>query len=128
MVNAIKKIILITGLISGFVIPTFSQLNCNLKIDTTSRKLSIHAYQKPFNFGMINNNENQQSRSFDDHLLFKKFPTSKSNFSQDSVRKIEKKTQSSDHMPCVNPEGFFPMQVYKPDSTVRYSMRVEKIK
>jgi len=122
-----KKIILITGLICGFTIPTYSQLNNNLKIDTTFRKLSIYDYQKPFNLGITKDYKNQILESFDNNQLFRQFSTKKLNFSQDYVGKIVK-TQSYDNMPCINPQGFFPMRVYIPDSTVRYSMRVEKIK
>jgi hypothetical protein len=122
-----KKIILTAGLICGFMIPAFSQLNSNLKIDTTFRKLSIYDYQKPFNLGITKDYKNQIFSSSDNNLLFRRFSNKRLSFSQDSVMRIVK-TQSYDNMPCINPKGFFPMRVYKPDSTVRYSMRVEKIK
>jgi hypothetical protein len=121
-----KKIILTTGLICGFMIPAFSQLNGNLKIDTTFRMSSNYDYQKPFNLGITKGYKNQAFGPSDHNLLFRQFSNKRLNFSPDSVRKVAK-NQSYDNMPCINPKGFFPMRIYKPDSTVRYSMRVEKI-
>ena len=122
-----KKIILLTVLMIGLMIPAFSQLNSNLKIDTSFRKLSIYDYQKPFTIGIAKGYKSQVLDSSDNHLLFRPFSNIELNFNQDSVGRIVK-AQSFDNMPCINPQGYFPMRVYKPDSTIRYSMRIEKIK
>jgi hypothetical protein len=122
-----KKFILTTGLICGFMISAFSQLNGKLKIDTTFRQLSVYDYQKPFNIGMTKDYKNQLFGSPDNNLLFRQFSNKRLTLSQDPFWKIAK-TQSYDNMPCVKPQGFFPMRVYKPDSTVKYSMRIEKIR
>lgn len=122
-----KKIILITGLICGFMIPAFSQLNNNLKIDTSYRKLSIFEYQKPFNLGITKDYKSQKLWSLDNNLLFKQFSTKKLNFNQDTIEMMAK-AHSNDNMPCIKPQGYFPVRVYNPDSTVNYSMRIEKIK
>ena len=122
-----KKIILITGLISGFMIPAFSQLNNNLKNDTSFRKLSIYNYQKPFNLRITKDYRGPIVGLSDNDLNFRQLSNKRLNFNHDSVGKITK-IQAYDNMPCINPEGYFPIRVYKPDSAARYSIRVEKIK
>ena len=41
------------------------------------------------------------------------------------LNKNTEKTYSVDNMPCVRPEGLFSMRVFKPDSTVTYTILVE---
>jgi hypothetical protein len=117
-----KKIIFTTGLFCYFMIPTFSQINSNLKIDTTFSTWSIYNSQKPCNYGIVKDYKIQRLDSSYYNILFSNKMLV---LSQDSVRKIAK-TQSLDNIPCVNPQGFFPMEVYVPDSTMKYSMRIEK--
>ena len=122
-----KKIILFTALICGYFIPAFSQINCPFKIDTTFRNLSIYNYQKPYSLGNISDFKDKLNGLLNDrNFLFNGLPNKNLNFSQDSFRTIGK-TQTYDNMPCIKPQGFFPMRICKPDSTVRYSMRIEKL-
>jgi len=36
------------------------------------------------------------------------------------------KPPTFDNMPCMVPQGYFPMPVAEPDSTVRYSLLIKK--
>lgn len=114
-----KRIILVITCISGFLIPSFSQLN-NFKIDTTFRKLAIEDYPLAFNPEIAADYKNQIFGSSD------RFFSKKQDYTLDSF--LNSAEVQSYNMPCVKSQGFFPMSVYKPDSTVRYSLKVEKIK
>ncbi|MPM69821.1 hypothetical protein SDC9_116769 [bioreactor metagenome] len=39
---------------------------------------------------------------------------------------IINKLQRIDNMPCVKSEGFFPLPIHRPDSTVKYTLLIKK--
>ena len=123
-----RKILLLTVLIIGYYLPTFSQFNSRLKFDPTFKNFSFSNGAKTFSHfdsidfkGLLNKPEN------DKNFYFPKLADKNMTFGRDSVGIFE--TQKTfDNMPCLKPQGFFPMPIYKPDSTVRYTMLIKKYK
>ncbi len=121
-----RKIFLIMVLIVGYYLPTFSQSERLLQIDTTVVK-----------FGFPNNGKmhlhldtlaiNQLFKTPEKHkyLLDPNSADKDIRFGQLSNVRI-KALQSQDNMPCLYPEGNFPMPIYKPDSTIRYTLLIKK--
>jgi len=126
-----RKILLLTVMIVGYYLPTFSQLdnrpqNNRLLIDTTFSNLSLKNNLKTPNLvisfdsnWLFNNSRNNKKLIYpgltDKNLKLLQVPIA-----------IFQKPQMFDNMPCVKPQGFFPMPIVKPDSTVRYSLLIKK--
>ena len=123
-----RKLLLLTILIIGYYLPSFSQFNSRLKFDSTFKIFSFGNGIKTFRHvdsidikGLLNKPAN------DKDFLFPKQADKILTFGRDSIGIFE--TQKSfDNMPCLKPQGFFPMPIYKPDSTVRYTLLIMKIK
>jgi hypothetical protein len=126
-----RKILLLTVLIVGYYLPTFSQLynrphNYQLQIDTTFSNLSLKNNLKtpnlvnPFDTNWFFNNS-----TYNKKLIYPGLPGINSNSGQDPIA-IFQMPSTFDNMPCVKPQGFFPMLIVKPDSTVRYSLLIKK--
>lgn len=126
-----RKRLLLTILIIGYNFPTFSQFDSRLQnnrfqIDTTFKTLSLNNGTKSFNLSDSMNSK----KMFNDTLRDKRFlplelTDKKLSFGQD-LNKIIQTPQTTDNMPCLKPEGYFPMPVYKPDSTVKYTLLIKK--
>jgi hypothetical protein len=123
-----RKIVLLTFLIIGYYLPTFSQFNSRLKFDSTFKYFSFGNSTKTFRHvdsidfeGLLHKPTNNKD------FLFPKLADKNLTFVRDSVGFFE--TQKSfSNMPCLKPQGYFPMPIYKPDSTVRYTMLIKKYK
>ena len=126
-----RKILLLTVLIVGYYLPTFSQLdyrpqNNLLQIDTTFSNLSLKnnfktpnlviSYDSNWLFNTSRNNKK---------LMYPKLTDKNSKSVQDPIA-IFQKPPTFDNMPCVVPQGYFPMLIVKPDSTIRYSLLIKK--
>lgn len=121
-----KKMILCTVLIGGYFTQVFSQVTRHIKMDTTLRNFSIDNYQKPYSLGnSIDFTSQFKGPLSDKSFLFKSSFNRKLNMGQNSMASFERR-QCYDRMPCIKPQGFFPMRTWKPDSTVSYALRIEK--
>ena len=121
-----RKILLLAVLIIGYCLPTFSQSNSQLQIDTTAVKFGFYNSTKtPGHFDTIDFKQLLNNPEHHKYLLDPKLADKDVHFGQLSNGKI-KAPQSSDNMPCLYPQGSFPMPIYKPDSTVRYTMLIKK--
>ena len=126
-----RKILLLTVLIIGYYLPTFSQFdnqpqNNRLLIDTTFSNLSLKNNLKTPNLvisfdsnWLFNNSRNNKK------LIYPKLTDKNSKSGQDPIA-IFKMPPTFDNMPCVKPQGFFPMPIVKPDSTVRCTLLIKK--
>jgi hypothetical protein len=126
-----RKILLLTVLIVGYYLPTFSQpdsrpQNNRLLIDTTFSNLSLKNNLKTPDLviscdsnWLFNNSRNNKN------LIYPKLTEKKSKLVQDPMA-IFQMPPTFDNMPCVKAQGFFPMLIVKPDSTVRYSLLIKK--
>jgi len=126
-----RKIILLTVLIVGYYLPTFSQLdnrpqNNRLLIDTTFSNLSLKNNFKTPNLvisydslWLFNNSGNNKI------LICPKLTDKNLELGQDPIAIFEMPA-TFDNMPCVKPQGYFPMPIVKPDSSVRYSLLIKK--
>ena len=120
-----------TVLIVGYYLPTFSQLdyrpqNNRLLIDTTFSNLSLKNNLKTPNLvisfdsnWLFNNSRNNKK------IIYPKLTEKNSKLVQDPIAIFLMPT-AVDNMTCVKPQGFFPMLIVKPDSTVRYSLLIKK--
>ena len=126
-----RKILLLTVLVFGYYLPTFSQLdnrpqNNRLLIDTTFSNLSLKNNLKtpklvnPFDSSWLFNNSKNNKK-----LIYPTLTDKDSKLVQDPIA-IFQKPQMFDNMPCVKPQGHFPMPIVKPDSTIRYSLLIKK--
>ena len=126
-----RKILLLTVLIVGYYLPTFSQLdsrlqNNRLQIDTTFSNLLLKNNIKTPNLDnsiafkwLFNNSLNNKK------LIYPKMADKNLKLGQAPIAII--KTQPTfDNMPCVKLPGIFPMTIVKPDSTVRYTLLIKK--
>lgn len=108
--EAMKKILLLTFIVSTSVFSAFSQIDKSLKIDTTSQNLSIFKYSKP---NAWNGNDMMnifKGNKFDNNLP--NLSGKRDNFPMIVISDIK----SNDRMPCIKPEGFFSMRIYKPNT------------
>lgn len=120
------KIHLLAVLLIGYYLPVFSQTNSHLQIDTATVKFGfLNSTKIPGHFNAI---DYKQLLNNPEHLKYlpgKKFADKEVHFGKLSNSKI-KVPHMFDNMPCHYPQGSFPMLVYKPDSTVNYTMLIKK--
>jgi hypothetical protein len=99
-------------LILACAIPTYSQINRNRKAEPDVEQFSFYPNKK---------NEYLGNYKFAD-----RFRRSMTDSVQDSSTKNIEKADIQYNMPCLKPVGVFAMRIYKPDSTVTYTMLVKK--
>ncbi len=121
-----KKLILLVAFFSLFLTPAFSQISGCFKIDTTFRDRSIFSFHKPLTLNdsidfksLLNGSVNNH------HFQFPKFSERNFDIRPNQMTSIAR-SRSFDKMPCLRPEGYFPMLIAKPDSTVRYSILIKR--
>ena len=121
-----RKIFLLTVFAVVNYLPTFSQSNRLLQIDTTVVKFGFptdvktHLHLHTLSSSQLLKNPEQHKYLLDPNSAEKGV-----HFGQLLNNKI-KALQSLDNMPCLHPNGTFPMPIYKPDSTVRYTLLIKK--
>lgn len=121
-----RKILLFTVLIIGYYLPAFSQSGSQLYFDTTCVKFGIFngaktlGHSDTIDFKQLLNNHEQHN-----YKLSPKLADKDVRFGRLS-KVIIKAPDNFDNMTCLYPQGSFPMPVYKPDSTVRYTMLIKK--
>jgi len=121
-----RKILLLTGLIVGYYLQTFSQSNSQLQSDATTVKFAfLNRTKTHLHIDTLDVNQLLKNPEHNKYLLDPKLAIKDVHFGQLSNGKI-KAPQSSDNMPCLYPQGSFPMPIYKPDSTVKYSLLIKK--
>ena len=121
-----KKLILLTAFIILLLTPAFSQTIGHFKIDTTFRDRSIFHFQKPFILSDTIHFNHLFGGSLNDKYPY--FPEfyKRNFFNRHTPIDNLVNTQSYDRMPCVRPEGYFPMPVAKPDPAIRYSILIKR--
>ena len=121
-----KKFILITAIIGLFLTQAFSQINKPFIGDPALRKLSDFRNQAPFKLkdpiylrspgnGLITPNYFSFPKYNERNFLNRQIPLASL-----------VPEQFPDRMPCLNPQGHFPMPVVKPDSTIKYSLLIKR--
>jgi hypothetical protein len=110
------KTTLLFALVFGVIISSYSQINRNRKTEATAEQFSV--------------NGNKKSAPFDKYKFVDKFPGSfkDAGWSYDFLSPLQPLGKSNEEiyfgwtMPCFIPEGMFSMRVYKPDSSMKYTM------
>lgn len=121
-----RKILLLAISIFGYCLLTFSQLNKRVLIDSPFKNSSFDNSIKTFrSIDSIHFNWGLNSPKNDKNFLFQRLPNKDMNYSRGSYGIVEI-PKSLDNMPCLKPQGFFPMLISKPDSTVRYTLLIKK--
>lgn len=112
-------------MIFGYYLPTFSQLDSRPQIDTTFSDQLLKNSIKPLGLvdsiglnRLCNDSNNKK-------LIYLKLSEIDLRQDKDTIR-IMNKLQTFDNMPCIKPEGFFPMPIDRPDSTVKYTLLIKK--
>jgi hypothetical protein len=125
-----RKILILTVLIFGYYLPTFSQLynrphNYQLQY-TTYSNLSLKNNFKTLNLvNPFDTNRFFNNSTYNKKLMYPALPGLNPKSGQD-LTAIFQMPQTFDNMPCVVPQGYFPMLIVKPDSTIRYSLLIKK--
>jgi len=118
-----KKLMMITAFLSLQIIPTFSQVCEKFKLDTTLKVV----YRNPYIFEKSKNfNDFFNTQLNRDNLFSPNFQKKKLISNQNPLAEINK-PQSHGEMPCVVPEGYFPMRILLPDSLKRYSLLIKQL-
>jgi len=125
-----RKVLLLTVLIFGYYLPAFSQhyllQNYRLQRDAPFSNLSLKNNLKTpdllnctdfkWSFNKSRNNKK---------LIYPNLTDINSKSVQDPIA-IIKAQPTFDNMPCVKPQGYFPMPIVEPDTTVRYTLLIKK--
>ncbi len=123
-----RKLFLLTGLIVGYYFQTFSQSNSLLQSDATTVKFAfLNSTKTHLHIDTLDINQLLMNPEYHKYLLIPKLANKDIRFAQLSNGKI-KSTSSLDNMPCLYPQGSFPMPIYRPDSTIRYTLQIKKHK
>jgi hypothetical protein len=122
-----KKFLLLAVLIIGYQLPTFSQTINQFQSDTSSVKFGCNNSTKTLrhadsiDFKQFLNNPPIHKYQLDPKLADKDV-----HFGQLYNAKILTPS-ACDNMPIICPQGSFHMRIYKPDSTVNYTLLIKKI-
>jgi len=126
-----RKILLLTVFWVAYYLPVFSQAGCQsqnsrLLTGTTFSNLSLKnkvttpdlviSYDTNWVFNHSRNNKK---------IICPGMTDKNSKSAQDPMAMFQK-PPTIDNMPCMVPQGYFPMPVAEPDSTVRYSLLIKK--
>ena len=122
-----RKILLLTILIIGYNLLTFSQFNRRLQIDSTFKSPSFSSTKTFRSIDSIHYNWQLNNPKNNKNFLSPKFGDKNRNSDRDTFKIIEI-PKSLDNMPCLKPQGSFPMPVSKADSTVSYTLLIKKFK
>jgi hypothetical protein len=121
-----RKILLLTVLIIGYYLPTFSQLKSKLQSDTRLKNFSFnytntfrHIDFNDFN-GLLNGHNVERDFLIPNKLTYKNL------HSGQNASGIVKTPQPFYNMPCLKPNGFFSMPIYKPDSSINYTLLIKR--
>lgn len=114
---------MITAFLSLQIIPTFSQVCKKFKLDTTMKVFykSPYTLEKSNNFNSFLNTQFKSDNLFTTNLQKRKFIST-----QNPLAGINK-PKSHREMPCVVPEGYFPMRILLPDCLKRYSLLIKQL-
>ena len=123
-----KTFLLLAVLIIGYHLQTFSQPKSQHQIDSIVVKFGFNNSPKTLrradsiDFKQFLNNHPIHKYQLDPKLADKDV-----RFGQLYNAKIQT-PHACDNMPIIHPHGYFPMPVYKPDSTVNYTLLIKKIR
>jgi len=121
-----KKALVLAIVIIGYQLPTFSQSNSQLQLDTARVKIGYNNNTKIF--GHLDTLDYKQFLNQSEphtYLLKPKMADKNVHIGQLSKGKIIT-PHAIDNMPCLDPQGSFPMKIYKPDSTFNYTLLIKK--
>ena len=126
-----RKILLLTFLMVGYYLPVFSQAGCQsqnsrLLTGTTLSNLSLKNNVTTHDLVISYDTNWVFNHSRNNKKIIYPGMTGKNQRSVQDPMAIFQKPPTSDNMPCAVPQGYFPMQVAEPDSTVRYSLLIKK--
>jgi len=117
-----KKII-ITTFLSLLIIPAFSQISRQFKLDTTLKNVYRNPYvleESKDLIGLLNNPLKK------DNLITPNF-LNRNLIARQNQNTIKENSKLRGEMPCVIPEGYFPMKVLTPDSSKRYILLIKEL-
>ena len=121
-----SKILLFAVLIIGYHLPTFSQPKNQLQIDSTVVKFGFNNNPKTLRHAdSIDFKQFLNNPPIHKYLLDPKLANKDVHFGQLSNAKIQT-PHPCDNMPIIHPQGSFAMRIYKPDSTVNYTLLIKK--
>ena len=121
-----RKLFVMTLLILGFCLSAWSQSGGSLQNDSAVVKIGFPKTLKLSGLGdSLNYMRFLNSPSIAGSIPDSKGAEKKIYFGQPANLTL-KEPHNCDHMPCLNPQGNFPMPVYKPDSTVNFTLLIKK--
>lgn len=119
-----KKILSLIILMTGVYLSSFSQSKHSLQTESFNH-FSPTMDMERFRLGDTSLKGSLSNTLNGKNFLYSKFPEKYRSFSQNQMGSLSN-AQFFGNMPCLKPQGNFPMPVYKPDSTLRFSLLIKK--
>ena len=119
-----RKILPVIVLITGAYLSSFSQMRNSLQTEPFHR-LPSNRNMERFRLGDTSLRGHLNNPFNDNNFSFPDFSIKDRSFHQNQKGRLNS-SGSFDHMPCIKPQGYFYMPVYKPDSTIRFSLLIKK--
>ncbi len=121
-----KKVLFLAIITIGCDLSTFSQSIRQLQLDTTSVKIGFNNNTKTFrHLDTLDYKQFLNQSEPHTYLLKPKMADKNVHIGQLSRGKIIT-AHAIDNMPCLDPQGSFPMKIYKPDSSFNYTLLIKK--
>lgn len=119
-----KKMLSLIVLITGVYLSSFSQVRNSLQTEPF-KSFSSNRNMERFRLGDTNLRGHLNNPFNNKNSLFPEFSVKKRSFDQ-NPKGSSNSSGSFDNKPCIKSYEYFPMPVYKPDSTIRFSLRIKK--
>ena len=122
-----RKILLLTALILGYFLPTFSQLNNNYYKKCLQNDVEVFN-NIPNSISLRDSNDITTlsiSPTVNKYLQYQNLVIRNQSQGQ-NPNCIITSPQSINNMPCIKPQGFFPMPVHTPDSSLNHTLLIKK--
>lgn len=119
-----KKMLPLIVLITGIHLSSFSQSKLSLQTESFNH-FSPSRNMERFRLGDTSLKGSLNNPLKDKNFLYPKFSEKNRSFNQTQTGRSGS-SRFFGNMPCLKPQGNFPMPVYKPDSTIRFSLLIKK--
>ncbi|MGE0079551.1 MAG: hypothetical protein AB7S48_16950 [Bacteroidales bacterium] len=115
-----KKILLIAFFLRLLTSTAFSQIEKQPLVTTLKQKdpLTLQYGKENKGFAFYQKGSKKPLAAYLPEITFNK---------KQDVLTIKDNSKSNGEMPCLIPNGYFPMDIAKPDSTTRYTLLIKEI-
>lgn len=119
-----KKMLSLIVLMTGIYLSSFSQSKYSLQTEPFNH-FPPQMNMERFRLGDTTLKGSLNNPLSGKNFIYPKFPEKNRSFSQSQTNGVSS-SRFFGKMPCLKPQGNFPMPVYQPDSTIRFSLLIKK--